>query len=217
MNALLPDHLEEPGRPPLWLLAFADLTAILVAMFVLIYSMSSPMADRGSGVLSGANVETNLTVPNSAQDRFAGKVSHLADLTIGYLSAVLSERGVAHVHVGDGRPASGSAPISHRIDGDRLLIQLDPDFFFIAGDKRVQPLASGKIAVLSDVLSNVANPVSMISPVMANNWALAFDRADAMDEAFRSTGYAAPIERFVSPGISEKSFIIVVTRNGGRS
>jgi len=200
---------------PLWLVTFADLTAILVALFVLIFSMTAPFADKGTGTRAGAQVDSNLTSSNQAANRFARQADALADLTIGYLSAVLSERGIARDDVA-GAPAFGQ-PIGYRIEGDRLVLRLDPGFFFGTADSGVTPMGLDLVATLSEVLGNVANPVSVISPVPADNWTLAFDRADAMVNAFDDVGYGASIEKFVSPGVPRGTFLIVVARGeGGR-
>jgi len=200
---------------PLWLVTFADLTAILVALFVLIFSMTAPFTDKGTDTRAGAQVDSNLTSSNQAANRFARHADVLADLTIGYLSAVLSERGIARDDV-VGAPASGK-PIGHRIENDRLVLRLDPGFFFGTADSSVTPMGLDLVATLSEVLSNVANPVSIVSPVPADDWTLAFDRVDAMVDAFGGAGYGASIERFVSPGIPRGTFLIVVARGeGGR-
>lgn len=201
---------------PLWLVTFADLTAILVALFVLIFSMTAPFNDKGTSTSSGAEIESNLTSSNRAANTSSRRADVLADLTIGYLSAVLSERGIARDDVA-GRSASGT-PIGHRIDGERLVLRLDPEFFFGEADSRVTQMGLDLVATLSEVLGNVANPVSVISPVPADDWTLAFDRADAMVDALRDAGYGTSIEKFVSPGVPQGTFLIVVARgNGGQS
>jgi chemotaxis protein MotB len=206
---------EETAGGPLWLVTFADLTAILVALFVLIFSMSSPMADKGMGAGAGANVDTNLTVASDAGDRFAGATSPRADLTIGYLSAVLSDRGILQTGKTSGDEQGVVRYATHHIDGDRLVMRLNTEVVFQSGGARVSPMATDLIATLSDVLSNVANPVSVISPVLSDDWAQAFDRADALVGSLRETGYRASVEKFVSPGVPGGALLIVVGRNGG--
>lgn len=205
---------ETPGKQ-LWLVTFADLTAILVALFVLIFSMSAPFTGKGTGTQSGAEAETDLSVSNHAGDHFSQRTDVLADLTIGYLSAVLSDRGIARTGSSVGVDFAQGAPVTHHVESDRLILRLDPNFLFAPASKSMQPVGLDVVATLSDVLSNVANPVSIIAPVTSDDWTLAFDRADALVDAFRQTGYRAPVERFVSPGVPGGTLLVVVAHHGG--
>jgi len=211
MNAPLTDLADDGAATPLWLLTFADLTAILVALFVLMYSMSVPLTGSGRNLLSGGAAEAVLSTSAVSADRLSGRSEHLAVLTVGYLSAVLSDRGIAPL----AQNGAQAAPVTQSIEGDRLVLHVASDFAFSADGRTLKPIAEELVSDLVAVLSNVANPVSIFAAVPENNWTLAFDRADDVVGAFRRFGYAAPIERFVTPSIMDAALVIVVGRVGG--
>ncbi len=211
MNVSVADTEHEEAHPALWLLTFADLTAILVALFVLMYSMSSPFVGKGRGALAGGVADTPVSTPDRYEDRSEGHSERLAILTLGYISAVFSDRGIAVV----AQRGESVSPVTQSIDADRLVLRVASDFAFSSGDKTLRPAAAGVMADIAAILSSVANPVSVFTEVPDNDWALAFDRADDVVGAFRRFGYAAPIERFVTPGISGEALVIVIGRAGG--
>ena len=203
----LPTEAQSEGS--LWLVTFADLTAILVAFFVLIYAMSSPLSGRGdASVLGGPGVSA---VDQSAhqRDTRSGQTSSLPTLTVDYLAAVFSDRGLA--------PLGDGGPLSQQVDRGRLVIRFAPDFAFASDGRALRPLAGGVVADLSRILSGVANPISVMSSVPSEDWALAFDRADSVVAALRQAGYSRPIERFVTPGLSDDALLLIISdqRGGG--
>jgi len=135
----------------------------------------------------------------------------LTDLTVGYLSAVLSDRGIVPIVQNGGQVG----PVTQSIEGDRLVLHIASDFAFSAGGKTLKPMALGLVSDLAVVLSNVANPVSVFAAVPENNWVLAFDRADGVVDAFRQFGYSDPIERFVTPGVAGDALVVVIGRARG--
>ena len=213
MNTSLPsmDTADEIPTSPLWLLTFANLTAILVALFVLMYSMSAPFSEKGSGTRIGGSTATVLSTTDNSVERYSARSDPLADLTVGYLSAVLSDRGIVPIVQNGGQVG----PVTQSIEGDRLVLHIASDFAFSAGGKTLKPMALGLVSDLAVVLSNVANPVSVFAAVPENNWVLAFDRADGVVDAFRQFGYSDPIERFVTPGVAGDALVVVIGRARG--
>lgn len=209
MNASVQAPMETQSEGSLWLVTFADLTAILVAFFVLIYAMSSPLSGRGDASVSGGPGISS--VDQVAQQRDARNVqtSSLPTLTVDYLAAVFSDRGLA--------PIGDSGPLSQKVEHGRLVIRFAPDFAFASDAHTLRPLAGGVVADLSRILSGVANPISVMSAVPSDDWALAFDRADSVAAALRQAGYSRPIERFVTPGLSGDALLLIISdqREGG--
>lgn len=209
MNVSVQTPTETQSEGSLWLVTFADLTAILVAFFVLIYAMSSPLSGRGdASVVGGPGISA---VDQTANQRDARNVqtSSLPTLTVDYLAAVFSDRGLAAL--GD------SGPLSQQVEHGRLVIRFTPEFAFASDGRTLRPLAGGVVADLSRILSGVANPISVMSSVPADDWALAFDRADSVAAALRQAGYSRPIERFVTPGLSGDALLLIISdqRGGG--
>ena len=209
MNVSVQTPMEAQSEGSLWLVTFADLTAILVAFFVLIYAMSSPLSGRGdASVVGGPGISA---VDQAAHQREARNIqtSSLPTLTVDYLAAVFSDRGLATL--GD------SGPLSQQVEHGRLVIRFAPEFAFASDGRTLRPLAGGVVADLSRILSGVANPISVMSSVPADDWALAFDRADSVAAALRQAGYSRPIERFVTPGLSGDALLLIIRdqRGGG--
>jgi len=202
---------------PLWLVTFADLTALLVALFVLIYSMSAPVA-LSSGA---AGFTQNGAVSNAVLDatqvgaRSAAPSGAAGDLTLGYLAAVLSDRGLSSVRPDD--------LVSHQIEGNRLVVRFASPFLFdgsqSGADDALATLGVERLENLSHVLQSVGNPISIIVPVVDDDWARAFDRADILENVFRRAGYDRAVERFVAPGLDTPGrpadVRLVISRQGG--
>lgn len=202
--------IEPPNEGSLWLVTFADLTAILVAFFVLIYAMSSPLSGQGQSSVAGGAGTAAVDRSNTQTDGRQISSGSQATLTVDYLSAVFSDRGLA--------PHGTDGPLSQRVEQGRLVIRLAPDFAFSEDGRTLRPLANGVVGDLSRVLSGVANPVSIMSAVPAGDWTLAFDRADSVVEALREAGYTRSVERFVAPGLPENALLVIVSdRQGGAS
>jgi len=200
--------IDQPNEGSLWLVTFADLTAILVAFFVLIYSMSSPLSGQGQGVVVGGVGTAAVDQFNRQPDGRQGFAASQPTLTVDYLSAVFADRGLA--------PRGTSGPLSQHVEHGRLVIRFASDFAFINGEGTLRPLADGVVADLSRVLSGVANPISVMSSVPTDDWTLAFDRADSVVAALRQAGYTRSIERFVAPGLPEDALLVIVSdRRGG--
>ena len=202
----LPTEAQSEGS--LWLVTFADLTAILVAFFVLIYAMSSPLSGSGDASVLGGPGVSAVDQSSHQRDTRSGQTSSLPTLTVDYLAAVFSDRGLA--------PLDGG-PLSQQVDRGRLVIRFAPDFAFASDGRALRPLAGGVVADLSRILSGVANPISVMSSVPSEDWALAFDRADSVVAALRQAGYSRPIERFVTPGLSDDALLLIISdqRGGG--
>ncbi len=199
---------EVPSEGSLWLVTFADLTAILVAFFVLIYAMSSPLSDRGNAAVGKGAGISPINQMSSQPEARRIQSSSQPMLTVDYLSAVFSDRGLA--------PIGDSGPLSQQVEHGRLVIRFAPDFAFGSDGRTLRPLADGVVADLSRVLSGVANPISVMSAVPTDDWTLAFDRADSVATALKQAGYTRPIERFVTPGLAGDALLLIISdRRGG--
>ncbi len=200
--------VEPPSEGSLWLVTFADLTAILVAFFVLIYSMSSPLSGQGRGAVAGGSGTAAVDQSNTQPDARRVTSASQPTLTVDYLSAVFADRGLA--------PQGTSGPLSQHVEHGRLVVRFASDFAFANDQRTLRPLADGVVADLSRILSGVANPISIMSSVPTDDWTLAFDRADSVVEALRQAGYTRSVERFVAPGLPEDALLIIVSdRRGG--
>lgn len=208
MSASVQISPEAQSEGSLWLVTFADLTAILVAFFVLIYAMSSPLTGRGDAAVAGAPGTAPINQAADPSDTRRVQDAPRPMLTVEYLSAVLSDRGLA--------PLGDTGPLSQQVERGRLVVRFASEFAFGADGRNLRPLADEVVVDLSRILSGVANPVSVMSAVPESDWTLAFDRADSVAASLRQSGYAQPIERFVTPGLPDDSLLLVISdRRGG--
>ncbi len=199
---------EVPSEGSLWLVTFADLTAILVAFFVLIYAMSSPLTGRGDAAVAGGPGIAAIDQAAYQSDTRRVQDTPRPMLTVDYLSAVLSDRGLA--------PLGETGPLSQQVERGRLVVRFASEFAFGTDRRNLRPLADEVVVDLSRILSGVANPVSVMSVVPNSDWTLAFDRADSVAASLRQAGYTQPIERFVTPGLKDDALLLVISdRRGG--
>lgn len=212
------ENMAETSSTPLWLVTFADLTALLVALFVLIYSMSTPVALVKSGTGLVGQGLTSVASDNAGQRAAdsAPRSGVAGDLTLGYLAAVLSDRKISEV--------STAGAVTHRLERDRLVVRFDAAFLFQDRQgqttDRLSPLGEARLGSLAQLLGSVGNPVSFIVPVQRDDWVLAFDQTDMLEASFRRAGYERAVDRFVAPGIDpadgNRVMLVIARRNGGR-
>ncbi|MEQ9520091.1 MAG: flagellar motor protein MotB [Parvibaculum sp.] len=189
----------ESVSAPLWLITFADLTALLVALFVLIYSMSVPvsLSPNGTGLTQNGTSPGEGAVTSRSNERSSAPSGVGGDLTLGYLAVVFSDRKLSD----SGRVG----PVTHQVEGNRLVVRFKEAFLFdgarVGTNEGLSSLGADRLGNLSLVLGSVGNPVSIIVPVSEDDWAEAFDRADLVAAAFRRAGYDRAVERFVAPGL----------------
>eukprot|EP00435_Cladocopium_sp_Y103_P079012 s1_g2751.t1 len=170
--------------------------------------MSSPLTGRGDAAVAGGPGTAAIAQANNQPDARRVQGTPRPMLTVDYLSAVLSDRGLA--------PLGEAGPLSQQVERGRLVIRFASDFAFGADGRNLRPLADEVVVDLSRILSGVANPISVMSTVPENDWTLAFDRADSVAASLRRAGYTQPIERFVTPGLPDDALLLVIAdRRGG--
>ena len=182
----------QEGERPLWLTTFADLVALLVAFFVLLYSVSviDPSAwdkIKGDGVRG---------VPLSQQGiraRPAVGAETSAVLDLGYLKAVFDQ------HRADPRQAAGAAlratQVVLRDDVLRLEVPvsaIDPGD--AAAADRTAAFAASVAAVLAYTGNRIAVSHEAVSGDAGVDWAEGLGRARSMADALQRAGIAAPLD-----------------------
>lgn len=189
---------EKPaGTPAQWLVTFADLAAVLVAFFVLMFSMSEVDTDRWNGAVDALDRQFDLT-RDAEQAKPAAELNItqlLAEdgLDLGYLRRILAG------HVAD-QPVLRGARM--RIADGSLIVTLPAGLLFESGGTRLGTEGRRSIFVLAGALSRIQNDVEVIGhadprPVRdgANdtNWELSLARAASVARALNAAGVSRTI------------------------
>lgn len=193
-------------RGPGWLLTFADLVALVLSFFVMMYATQRVEDGNWQAMVQSLSrslrVEaTPLQVPSASRN---AELRHPAPaLALTYLEALLDNLRTTE-------PALAGM-VLHRLE-DRLIIALPGDLLFYPGRADPVPGASGRIAVLANLLRNVSNRVDVFghtdpSPVpdriFASNWELSLARAQNVAALLRASGYPFSLGAF---GLADTRF-----------
>jgi chemotaxis protein MotB len=185
------------GSAPIWLVSFADLIGVLLAFFVLIFSMShldpqrlEQMAghvDLGREPIPGATGATAAVEQNAPQ----AEVELGEDL--GYLGALLREQV--------NREKLLAATIVRR-QGARIVLSLPADLLFEPNGAHPTRDGDRALFALVGILRNLPNrieveghadPHAPDQTAFASNWELSLSRALTVAELLERSGYRLPV------------------------
>ena len=182
----------ESGSPQLWLITFADLVGLLLAMFVMLFSMSH--VDRSSwqklvsSLASGLPSTREGEVVPAIEQRDAEALIEIPGEDLDYLSSLLQ----GHLQA---EPAlSGS--LVQRLE-DRVVVSFPADLLFTPGAVELGGDARSALFSLGGLLRNLDNRIEVAghadpsSPPRgyASNWELSLQRAHAVARLLEAAGY----------------------------
>ncbi|CAK0757794.1 hypothetical protein CCP2SC5_230025 [Azospirillaceae bacterium] len=171
-------------RSGVWLISFTDLVCLMLAFFVLKFSMTEPDRQRlrdMAGALTGRVSPVNV-IPYAAS-------SPESPIPLGYLTAVLNNQFAG---------LQGFSRIVAEYQGDRVVIRLPGDQIFTPGCSDLSVQGDRILFVLGGVLGRINNRIEVIGhaevfpgndPWAADRWALALGRAAATAGEMRENGY----------------------------
>lgn len=190
-----------------WLITFTDLIALLLAFFVMLFSMSAVEPEPWESMTNSLTARLN---PDFGWDSLTALTDLNADSTsadgaadLDYLQAVLSDK-ISNV------PLLSKALLTRR--GDRLVISLAADSLFSAGSAGLGEDARAALYAMGDSLRHISNRVDVNghtdpTPVRdgqyPSNWELSLHRAVAVADALASAGYTRQI---TAMGMAESRF-----------
>lgn len=198
------EEVSAVDRP--WLITFADLFCLLLAFFVLLFSMSQLEVGKWK------NVSRSLSKPfesrfgwSSHRDTHQMPKGGLASnegLDLGYLGAVLRAQG-------KNNPLLKQSVIY--LVGERLVVSLPGDTLFAPGSTVLDKRETAALSELGGIFRNVANDVEVVghtdpTPVtagFASNWDLSLARAESVAEGLRRGGYPRDIAAY---GVADSHF-----------
>ena len=183
---------DRPDRP-LWLVSFADLIALLLAFFVMIFATQrverlpwEALIDSLSRSLNPNRVEQKIETSSPLNIR---QLSARRAVDLGYLEKLL-------------RGKAANEPSLHDITitrgDDRLTIGLPADSLFPTGAAVLTPSARRVIFSLAGILRNIGNRIDIHGhtdprpaqdSVHRSNWELSIARAAAVADELGRAGY----------------------------
>lgn len=191
-----------------WMVTFTDLLALMLAFFVLIFSMTAVKYDAWDALI--ASISDQLSSkdhtrdPRLSEDRSVRRVVPVSAVDLGYLFNVLQEKFTNQEDL-DGNWL--------RLMDDRIILSLPGYLLFQSGSARLSERGRETAASLASALSLVANRVDAFGhtdprPVSdrnryASNWELSLARAVAFANAMMKSGYPYLIDAY---GLAESRY-----------
>ncbi|MFD1627531.1 OmpA/MotB family protein [Azospirillum griseum] len=189
----------DPGghRKTMWLISFTDLISLLLAFFVLMYSMSEPESQRWTRLARGLAetipaARSTATTPSDrpADPRAAFNAQAVepraAAVDVNYLGALLRGQTAANAEL---------AGVEVRGEDDRVVIGLPGDRMFDPTGAAFTNDGRRIIFLLGAVVGRIGNRIEVVGhaeredPTGGAAWERALTRAVAVSAALRETGY----------------------------
>lgn len=193
------------AKSPQWLITFADLAAVLVAFFVLMFSMSEVDTDRWNGAVDALDRQFDVShEAENARPTAQLNIRQLLSedgLELGYLRRILAG------HIADQPELSGAG--LREVD-DSVIVTLPASFLFEKGGARVSTRGQRSIFILAGALGRIDNNIEVIGHAdpqlikgraFDTNWELSLARAAAVARALSVNGVSREI-RIVGAGAS---------------
>jgi chemotaxis protein MotB len=184
--------LKKQQSPDAWLVTFADISALMLAFFVMLFSMSSLRLDKWQAVVSrmtkGEPAQVQLR-PKPISEYSVPTVDIPPALPLGYLSQVLDEKLKPQVDAGQ--------VIIQRLD-KMLVVSLPSDVLFLPDKATLTPRASQALFGVSSALAQIGNQVDVeghTAPAASPKtgiewkWRLSLERAAAVADELKRIGY----------------------------
>jgi chemotaxis protein MotB len=204
------------GANSIWLITFADISALMLAFFVMIFSMSTLELDKWEAVVSRLTKGDPTTVqlrPAPVSTTSMPTVEVPPALPLGYLAQILDEKLRQEVQ-------SGRVNI-HQLDG-MVVLSLPTALLFNPGKADLTPQAREALFNISSALSQIGNQIDIqghtAPPADSSSgadwkWRLSLERAVAVADEMKRIGYAGNPAllgladsrfRYLDPGIAEE-------------
>jgi len=222
-----PARAQEPAAPVMsgaWVIVFADISALLLAFFVMIFSMSSLEVEKWRMIVSHPTkgdpaTEQLRPVPTSTSSM--PTVDAPPALPLGYLAQVLNEKLWQDEQ-------SGRITI-HRLDR-MIVVSLPTELLFQPGKATLTPQAQQALFRVSSALSQIGNQIDIqghTGPPADDSsgtdwkWRLSLERAIAVGNELKRIGYqgnpallglADSRFRYLDPGIPEERRLVLARR-----
>lgn len=213
----------EAGKRSMWLISFTDLISLMLAFFVLMFSMTEPQQQRWARLSQAVSARSTATTPSEAppEPRSAFNAATLephSAVNLDYLGALLN---------GQIAGSPDLAGVTVRREDDRVVIVLPGDVLFDARAGGFSDRGRRALFLLGAVVGRIGNRVEVVGHAEREDapaglaWERSLGRAVAVSMALRETGYRrdlvartamAPLPR---TGARDTRVDLVVREQGG--
>lgn len=182
----------ENGRPA-WLVTFADLVALLITFFVMLFATQKVDIGKWESLVDTLSYRLNpnqtILIARPSADRNAERLSRKRAIDLDYLETVVRDKTRTE-------PELAGLELSRR--EDRLVVTLPAELLFHPGKADTVPAARRILFVLAGVLGTIGNRIDVVghadpTPIdnshFTSNWQLSIARAVAVSNELRRAGY----------------------------
>jgi len=181
-----------PTPQGVWLISFTDLMCLLLAFFILKFSMAEPIRERWQALAHGLAPTREQAGPPGAAFN-AGVLSHDTAINLDYLATLLT---------GQFAGQSELRGLAIRREQDRVIIAVPDQRLFQPDQAAFSPTGERTLFLLGGLLGRIGNRIEITShaerePAQTpaadgrrlTGWELALGRAVAVARALRENGY----------------------------
>ncbi len=194
-----PSHSDPPARAAAgqaWMIGFADLVALMLAFFVLLFAMSRVEQTKWQGLVDSLAADLNSVKPaetiKPALEYQPEDQALDPGLDLDYLAPVLRQQIAAH-----GLLAGGTIQELP----ERLVVSLPASLFYQPNGTAPAPRAQDVVFALGGLLRNLINQIEVVARVHPHDqtrerrasWQLALARAAHFAGMLKRAGYQGPI------------------------
>lgn len=198
------------GVPP-WLISFTDIMALMLTFFVLLYAMSEPEEKSWSDIMAALQKEFHVyygprleSGPSDTID--VGRINFNRALPLDYLKSLL-EQQLEDTQVQEQFKIYQTK--------DQLILSLSDASLFDAGSADMKEAATRQLFKLGNALSRIRNRIEVVGhsdpdPITKqggeydSNWELSLERAVAVAQVLKKSGYTQPIMLFGNSSVHYK-------------
>ena len=191
---IVEDRAVEGAEPVgTWLVTFSDVIALLLAFFVMLFSMSEINMEKWNQIIGVQSSPEKLEEEVQTQLHVAKSIPKFelkSALSLDYLAHVLEEHLTGDIFL--------KSAIVHRLDG-LVVVSLPSDTMFASGEIELQKNAKEALFRMGDVIASIGNRIDVrghTDPELLSDknfdskWVISLARAAAVANELRRTGYA---------------------------
>ena len=187
------DNTGRGGKAPIWLLTFADVTALMLTFFIMLFATTEVPSEKWEAVMGP--METLFRFDESGYsalpktDHAVTSVDYDSALSIDYLANVLSENLNRDDVLKD---------TIVRVLDDRLVLSLPTNVLFAGGSAELEAGSREAVFRLGGVFQNIGNQIEIRGhadpsrkegATFESNWSLSLSRAVSVANVFKDSGY----------------------------